>query len=389
MHPSTSSSVVVAALVCLAACSSSPSRSGFRSNDQGRGGTLGGDNPTCYSDPSYFDVPGNGCDDDGDGTIDNPPTCDDTLSETGGADDFARAIGICTRAEERGYGLVSAEYTRGFGQRVPGNDGQHGILPKFGDIIRPREGAQLGVLSTGYAQEWNGEPGVGFGGEGLFGGPTGVSKDWGSVGSLPAGFPQAAQGCQQSSDVHDAIDVRLTLKAPANAVGVLFDFNFFSSEWPVFICSAYNDGFIAYLTSKALAAGSENVSYDMGGNPISVNNGFFDRCTPNVDTGCAPGARRGKSTCTGGPAELAGTGYGLVHKWCEPYSLLGAGGKDESTNGGATGWLMSSAPVEPGETFTLDFIIWDTGDGSLDSSVLLDNFRWTDGTVATETRRPN
>jgi hypothetical protein len=57
-------------------------------------------------------------------------------------------------------------------------------------------------------------------------------------------------------------------------------------------------------------------------------------------------------------------------------------------SGGATGWLSSQAPVKPGETFTLDLMIWDTGDGDLDSSVLLDNFQWVAGDVAVSTERP-
>ena len=53
-------------------------------------------------------------------------------------------------------------------------------------------------------------------------------------------------------------------------------------------------------------------------------------------------------------------------KWCAFSSLVGGSGGDKtSTSGGATGWLTSSAPVNAGEQFTLDLIIWDTGDGVL------------------------
>lgn len=63
-------------------------------------------------------------------------------------------------------------------------------------------------------------------------------------------------------------------------------------------------------------------------------------------------------------------------------------GNDTSTNGGATGWLSSQAPVQPGEAFTLELMIWDTGDGILDSSVLIDNFSWAEGEVSVATDRP-
>ena len=57
--------------------------------------------------------------------------------------------------------------------------------------------------------------------------------------------------------------------------------------------------------------------------------------------------------------------------------------------GGATGWLTTQAPIAPGETFTLEFMIWDAGDGVLDSSVLIDNFQWIGGSVTTGTSRVN
>ena len=49
--------------------------------------------------------------------------------------------------------------------------------------------------------------------------------------------------------------------------------------------------------------------------------------------------------------------------------------------GGATGWLTTTVPVTAGDEFTLRLTIWDTGDQSFDSTVILDNFRWrTDST---------
>jgi hypothetical protein len=172
--------------------------------------------------------------------------------------------------------------------------------------------------------------------------------------------------------------VKLTLKAPSNVSGIKFDFNFFSSEWPAYICSNFNDGFLAFLTSKAMSNGAgDNISFDKDKNPVSVNNGFFDRCTPNVTTGCL-GAKTTTSSCPGGPGELAGTGFFAEGTYC--------GGK--SVGGGATGWLVSQAPVAAGETFTLEFMVWDTGDQILDSSVLIDNFTWAEGVVSTSTERP-
>src|SRR3954452_18334739 len=56
-----------------------------------------GSTPTCSPNPANFDVPGNNCDDDGDGVVDNPLGACDTGLPTASptAVQFAKAIGIC------------------------------------------------------------------------------------------------------------------------------------------------------------------------------------------------------------------------------------------------------------------------------------------------------
>ena len=389
----------VAGLCAIAACSSPPDLSGFGSG-KAKGTGTGGDTTgsfgdgtsnssgtsasttgACVPNKANAEIPGNGCDDDADGTVDNVVTCDSALVGDGSPEDFARSMGICQTATKNGYGLVSAKFTRGHGRDDAPKAQQHGVLPKFGNVLKPREGQQLGVLSTGFAAEFDGSPGAQFGGD-----SNGV--DWFNSqnnpgnGTAPPGYPKAADTCPIATEVNDVIDLRLELKAPANATGIKFDFNFHSGEWPVFICSPFNDGFIAYLSAKGFNGGApENISFDAKNNPVSVNNGFFDRCTAGTQTGCDPRAKPGVSTCPGGPGELAGTGFGTTGQFCP--------GGGQSVSGGATGWLSSKAPVMAGETFTLDLMIWDTGDGELDSSVLLDNFQWVGGkAVVTSTDRP-
>ena len=60
----------------------------------------------------------------------------------------------------------------------------------------------------------------------------------------------------------------------------------------------------------------DNISFDANNNPVSVNNGFFDRCTPNAKTGCQEGSKPGVSTCAAGEAELGGTGFGIKGRYC-------------------------------------------------------------------------
>jgi hypothetical protein len=351
--------------------SGGPSSSGGTfGSDGGGAGNRDGAAAACAPNPANAEIAGNNCDDDGDGKVDNAPICDTGIAVTADATGFANAIGICDTVAKKGHGLVSATYTRGFGKTEAPPEGQHGILAKYGNVLKPREGATLGVISTGWAREFN----EASGSSKLFV----ETQDWFSRGTVPPGFPKPAAGCMSATATNDVVNVKLVLKVPANAKGLSIDFNFFSSEWPEYLCSEFNDAFIVYLTSKANAGGMpDNIAFDAKKNPVSVNNGFFDRCTPNAPTGCE-GSAQTISVCPGGPDELGGTGFGVTRAAC---------GKS-STSGGATGWLTSTAPVQPGEEITLELLTWDTGDGSLDSSALLDNFHWIAGETKTETVRP-
>src|SRR5580700_102140 len=61
----------------------------------GTDGASGGDGAApCIPDPGNYDIPGNGCDDDGDGIVDNPPACDNVSA--GSANNLASAIDLCT-----------------------------------------------------------------------------------------------------------------------------------------------------------------------------------------------------------------------------------------------------------------------------------------------------
>jgi hypothetical protein len=382
--------VLLASALIPVACSSTPKPGPGASGgpDAGDGGALAqgdGDssllgNTNCVPSPTNFDVPGNQCDDDANGKVDDVPTCDTSLALTGNGAAFARAIGLCqvlTGAEDTRWGVVSAEYLGAYSLGTAVSDVQHGILTAYGDVLVPREGAALGVLSTGWARPYDNavDPANpqtrAF--KGGFAAQTGDPKD-----DAPPGFPKAAVGCPIDSTVHDFIELKLVLRVPANAQGLSFDFDFHSSEWPEFVCSAYNDSFIAYLSG----AGGDpaNISFDAQGNPVSVNNGFLDRCTPSTPTGCmVPSGPHVVAKCASGEAELGGTGYGAPREvYCST----------PSTPGAATGWLTSSAPVPPGGTITLELMIWDTGDQNYDSTVLLDHFQWVATSTTTGTQRP-
>lgn len=360
-------------------------------------GDAGGDGSTgvCAPNPANYDIPGNNCDDDGDGKVDNTPVCDSSLMVTGTAHDFANAMGLCQDAAGQKWGIVSATYTKGFGGGTP-NDGQHGILPTFGSAIMPREGSMLGVLSSGFAREWDDSGGTDTGpctwpptSPTAYGAPCfkGYQMAMSGPAAAPPGYPKAAAGCpsQTGIGVNDASSLTLQVKTPANAQGLQFDFDFYSSEWPEYVCTNFNDSFVAWLQSAAFTGknGDLNISYDAKGNPVSVNNAFFETCTMNASTGCCAnqgqngcGQPTGTAVCMNGPGGLASTGFEDDGTYC--------GGP--STGGGATGWLTTTAPVKPGEVITIQFLIWDTGDTNWDSSVLVDHFTWQPGQTMTGTQ---
>ena len=74
------------------------------------------------------------------------------------------------------------------------------------------------------------------------------------------------------------------------------------------------------------------------------------------------------TTCTG-TEQLANTGFDDPAPGdCDGSSL----------KGGATGWLVTTGNVIPGETITLRIAIWDTGDHGYDSLAIVDGFQWSE-----------
>lgn len=157
---------------------------------------------------------------------------------------------------------------------------------------------------------------------------------------------QAAEGGGLGlATANDYAEVRLAIEVPEDKHGIGFDFAFMSVEYPNFYQSAYNDMFVAWAESEHWTG---NISFDEEGNPITVNAGFLDyKDAPNA-IDCAD---------------------------CSAPQLHGFGLQGH----GATKWLSSTTEVEPGESMTLVFSIFDLSDGILDSMVLLDNVRWTCG----------
>jgi hypothetical protein len=350
--------------------------------------TCGGDccDSTECSDPvlvnpTAFDVPNNGVDDDCNGTIDDTiPVCDYGLpSNSQTAMDYARAIDLCqiaTMADKK-WGVLDATLTLADGTGVPATDA-HSIRAKYGTNVVPQGGQSFMMISTGIA------------GSATDTNPTGdgfYSNDEGTLSGFPADFVAAnggalpnAPGCPAplGGGANDPVMLNLKIRVPSNAHSFSIKSNFYSSEFPEYTCSPYNDFFVILLdstyagtppnpTDKNLAFYSSNgTNYPVGVNLAFGNTGLFTECK-NGPTGCVGGVGGNIMTCAD-TIDLAGTGFDQVSpEGCGSSNLIG----------GATGWLTTTGNVVPGEIITLRIAIWDTSDHVLDSTALIDSFEWS------------
>jgi hypothetical protein len=248
--------------------------------------------------------------------------------------DAAHALGICD-------GLVSAAwvYPDGSADTTGGVDFNlgHGLASVFGVNNSPREGQALVVLSTGTART---PSQTGYAAE--------LDKAYGVA--LPAGFPHSDASCVPAhAGGYDGIALQVVLKVPAGVRSLAFDYAYFSRDYPDGGCTAFIDQAAALTTGLPGHPGALNVLLDPAGNPMFVSTASMRQC-------------------------VNGTHNGQAYNTCESTTALAGTGFD---NNGATGWLTTAdLSVTAGDTVRIAFMIWDTGDGTVDSSLLLDNFVW-------------
>ncbi len=336
--------------------------------------------------PGAFDAPGNEFDDDCNGVVDDTLLlCDQNImSNTQDAFEFARAIDICQRTTEaeRTWGVIDAQLTLADGTGTPDAEG-HAVRPSFGSGTLPQGGVNLAILSTGGAAAKNDlNPGYH---QWVSYQHTGTNES-----PFPADFFAAnnnklpnAPGCPDISTFNPAANdpemLTLRVRVPTNAKSFKLSVNFFSAEFPEWACSSFNDFFVvlldsAYAGDPANPADKNLAFYQPMGSDMKVpvgvnlahgNTGLFTQCI-NGETGCS-GEPDTITTCTG-TDQLTGTGFDDSN-----------GGECDSNSleGGATGWLVTSGNVNPGEIITLRIAIWDTSDHILDSLAVIDGFQWS------------
>lgn len=298
-------------------------------------------------------------DEDCDGNIDNiAPACDAPLS----IDDpdpmsGAKAVDLCKASTGPGdWGVIQAKWALPDGSpglvALPQYQVGHGILAKFGQEVLPKGGSRMLSLSSGTARQ-PADPGY----------QSVNGYDKGYACNHPQGFPKQSPACPgvMSGPPRDGIALEVTLYPPQNAVGFSFEFNYFTTEWPHYVCTSYNDVFTALLAPAPFGQTDGNITFDSQGNAVTVNNVFLEACSCPGGPPCSAGGK--VFTCALGPKSLMGTGFE----------------NDGVSTHASTHWLTTTAPIEPGAQLTIRWTVHDSGDAILDTTTLVDHWQWVTG----------
>lgn len=226
-------------------------------------------------------------------------------------------------------------------------------------LFRAREGERFLIISTGKLAAPDGDgvlleaPGSQYANDNNNNHdddalPPPISPEVGSnngMGGTPFAGCDGVHDCSDSiwpnwslgdEDPNDLLSLAFDVTAPEGVHGFLFDFVFFSSEYPEFVDKKFNDMFIAWSTSEAYTG---NVTF-FEGQPLTVTS----LATAMESVGYVLD-----------DPELAGTGF---------------------EGHGSTGWASVEAAVNPLETFTFAVAIMDMGDSNKATAAILDKWRW-------------
>jgi len=164
----------------------------------------------------------------------------------------------------------------------------------------------------------------------------------------PGDADLAAIADMDVSQSFDAIGITLQFTTDATVDGLSFDMVFGSEEFPEYVGTSFNDAFGAFLDGM-------NITFDDNGNPLTVNNNFFELDNDPWDPG--------------DPDSIGKTPVDVDMEW-----------------DGLTPVLRTSWTLAPG-SHTLKFVICDFGDQILDSGIYLANLNFVGDVVTAQKGR--
>ncbi len=316
-------------------------------------------------------------------------------------------MGICRTTtvtpptkQQKTWGLIDAKLLRADGSAFTGaTSTQASIRTAFGTNITPLDGTSLVVLSSGLAADAtqtlpgpNGGAPASDNVSNKLANTVNIEtcsnslciKDWFNTANPPLKAAKAlpvAPNCGSGTagspaTARDSVMLVLTLRAPTNAKAFSFNSFFFSAEYPEYVCTQYNDQYVALVDTPAgtpspianpvdknlMTYTSANKKWPIGIN-VAGGTDLFSVCKANGgtsdtcwDTSVSP------QSCQLGENLLAGTGFGKPTTGCNV--------------GGGTFWLTTAGNVIPGELVTIRIVVWDVGDDEFDSATLIDGFQW-------------
>ena len=344
--------------------------------------------PDCITpalvNPGAFEVAGDLVDNDCDGQIDNVlALCDAGLaSNDANPLNYAKAIDLCQFTTENPplaqkiWGVISGNFFLASGAGNPAANSRS-IRPQFGTNVLPQAGQRLALLSSGNAS-YPGAAGNPAYAAWQTGTNTGTSStapaDW--LAANGNQFPNAP-GCPAAggTTAYNPMMLKLRIRVPTNANSFSTKLNFFSAEYPEYVCTSFNDLVVTLVDSTdngnptdkniAVYTAMNNQKYPIGVNLVKAAAGLFSQCQNGTISQCgAPSNYNGCQATT----QLVGTGFN---------TNIASGCGDNGFMGGGTGWLTMSGNVTPGETMEIRFVIWDVGDQLWDSAVVFDNWQWS------------
>ena len=359
--------------------------------------------------PGAIEVVGNGVDDNCNNLTDLFDTADTLPCDGGLASsssnplDYVKAMGLCRFTEEnpadpadRTWGVISAELVRADGS-VLDYAGAKSIRSGFGGSITPINGQAAAVLSSGIAADaTQTNPGPNGGAPGGFNVSTSQPStvdisncadpkcidDWFNASNPPLKNPgelNAAPNCGDPTlgppnEANDSVMLYLRLRAPTNAKAFSFNSYFFSAEYPEYVCTDFNDQFIALVdtpggtpqpipnpTDKNLLVHSDGADKWPIGINVAAGTDLFAVCNQGDIPNQCQTSQIDPLSCQFGVGDLAGTGF------------EDSGG---CIIGGGTFWLTTAGNIIPGDIVELRIVIWDVGDTAFDSLAILDGFSW-------------